>query len=70
MILRLGTICIRVRDPFHVNHLLIPCSMAFRFDLEHKSRYCGKDDSELNLILRLGTICIQARDLGHKQKMH
>jgi hypothetical protein len=50
MILRLGIICIQVKDPFHVNHLLIPCSMAFHFDLAHKSRYCGKTDSELKMI--------------------
>ena len=70
LILLLGTICIQVRDPFHVNYLLNPCSMAFHFDLEHKSPNCGKADSELNLILRLGTICIQARDLGNKQGTH
>jgi hypothetical protein len=44
--------------------------MAFHFDLEHKFPYCGKADSELNLILRLGTICIQVRDLGNKQGTH
>jgi hypothetical protein len=70
LIPRLGTICIQVQDPFHVNHLLIPCSMAFHLDLAHKPRYCGKVDSESNLILRLGTICIQVRDLGNKQGTH